>query len=65
MGRDDSWLATVPSLIVFSFSEPTAHFSLNGQSANLETPKIVELYFRSQIWWQIPNQETRIPIRIF
>jgi len=84
MGRDNSWLAMVPSVVVFSFSfskavhtkintnihtetgsasqvsrqvtvstdlftRPTAHFSLNGQSANPETPKIVEPYFQLQI----------------
>jgi len=99
VGRDDSWPATVPSVIVFSFSFREAvhttmqtmyttkqavqvecldwwlfplihslgqlpHFYLNGWSANPETPKMVELYFQSWIWWQILNQEARIPIRL-
>jgi len=34
-----------------------AHFCLNGWRANSETPKMVELYFQSQIWWQILNRK--------
>jgi len=99
MERDNRWPATVPSVVVssFSFSEAVhttmhtmyatkqavpvecldwwllpqiyslsqlPHCCLNGWSANPETPKMVELYFRSQIWWQILNMKAHIPIQV-
>jgi len=59
MGRDNSWPATVTSVVtvptgpfaIFTIAQP-AHFCLSGRSANPETPKMAEPYFRSQIWWQ-------------
>jgi len=45
MGRDDSWPATVPSVV------PSLRYSLSEKS-DPETPRMAEPYFRSRIWWQ-------------
>jgi len=47
-----------------ALNAPMTRPSLNGRSADPETPKMAERYFRPQIWWLILNRETRIPIRV-
>jgi len=58
-------LVTVPTAVysLHSLAQP-AHFCLNGRSANPETPKLAERYFRSRIWWQILKREAQVPIRV-
>jgi len=46
------------------FTSPLGPFLLNGRSADPETPKMVEPYFRLRIWWQILNREAQVPICI-
>jgi len=73
-GRDDSWPASVPSIVptgdlfplihlLQSLAQP-AHFCPNGRSVDPETPEIAKLYSWLQIWWQILNWEAQVPIHI-
>jgi len=75
MWRDDSWAVRhgaqcgadwwlFPLIHLLDSQGQPAHFGLNGRSANLETPKMAEPYFRSWMWWQILNWEAKDSIRI-